>query len=152
MWARSCQRVVGGGVVRDHGGRLDGGDARRQREQPLGAHRDLLGQATPAGRRRDAVAHRHRCHAFTDAGHDAGDLAARRVRELRLDLVAAAGLEDVGEVQSDGLDVDDDLARHAPGRVALLEHHHVGWLAQLVHPPHLHGVLLRPGRRASISS
>jgi hypothetical protein len=37
-----------------------------------------------------------------------GDLAARDERERRLDLVLAAGLQDLGEAHARGVDLDDD--------------------------------------------
>ena len=112
------QREVGGVVVEDERralrevelvGQLEAEECRR--------HRDLRPAAEHA-ERGDAVAGLDLCALRRLADHPA-DLAARRERKLGLDLVLAAGLEQLGERHAGGVDVDDHALAGGRGVVGL---------------------------------
>ena len=78
-----------------------------------GVDDDLLGEPAGAGAGGDPVADGPVGDVGADGGDRAGDLAARRERQRRLELVEVLDHQHVGEVDAAGVDVDDDLVRPA---------------------------------------
>ena len=72
---------------------------------------DLLGEASEAGNGYDALADGPALNAFTDCLDLPGNLAARRERPGRLQLILVLDDEHVGKIDGRGTDADQKLAR-----------------------------------------
>ena len=125
-WARSFKRVVRRAVGIEECRRGSEVDAVGNRDQRTRIHRDLLGETTPAGRRKDPIADGDAVDAGADRAHDARDLGAGRERQRRLELVQVLDDQDVGEVHRAGLDVDDDLTVTGGRIVDVLDRQRLG--------------------------
>ncbi|MNV53189.1 hypothetical protein D3C71_1453190 [compost metagenome] len=83
--------------------------ARRDRQNVIERHRHLLGERTPAGERHDPVADLERAGLFANGGHHACCLATWRERQRWLELVFAFDDQGVGEIDTGGLHIQQDL-------------------------------------------
>ena len=109
--APGLQREVGRVVVQDQARALGEVELVGQREGEVRRRHGLLREGAEHAKSRDAVALGD-SGALGRAQDDAADLAAGHERKRRLDLVLAAGLQDLGEGDSGDADVDDNaLAR-----------------------------------------
>ena len=81
-----------------------------QREQLVGRCEHFFSQSAVAHHRNHAVTHVPLRHAFTHRSNHPRQLAARRERALRFELVHVLDDQHVGKVDRTGLDRDPDLA------------------------------------------
>ena len=98
------QRVVAGAVGHDEGRGVIEGHGVGDLHQPRGLQRQFLGHAAPAGVAQHPVADLDVGDPLADRLDDAGDLAARRERPRRLELVLILDNQHVGEVHPHRLD------------------------------------------------
>ena len=106
--------AVGEGVIGRAVGHYEGGsgnvvDAVRHRDHAVGVGRDLFGHGTEAGERDHVVAGLEMLHVVADGGNRAGQFAAGREGQVRLELVLVFDDEAVREVHRGGLHVDEHL-------------------------------------------
>ena len=98
-------------------------DIRRHRDAASRIGQHFLREAAIADRDRHAVADFEVRHAFAQRLHDAGDFAARRERQRRLELVLVLEHQHVGKVHAAGLDRDQHLVLSGRRRGHLAQFH-----------------------------
>ncbi len=115
------QRVMRGAVGHQEGRRGDEIHFVGDRRYPRFVERDFLGKAAPAAGADDAVADLHPGDALANLDDLAGDLAARREGQRRLELIFVFDDQHVGEIDGRRMDLEQHLALAGFGRRHLLD-------------------------------
>jgi hypothetical protein len=126
-WLQRVDRgreVMSGQALQHHRGGDVRADVIRDRDEPVRRGNGELGIRALEVVRDHPVTDTHIRDAGTDGGHRAGSLLARRERESRL--VDPRAVVDLDEVDSDRLDLYEDLARPGDGIVDRLDAKHLG--------------------------
>ena len=97
-------------------------DSGRNGKQPRCRHRHLLGEAPGADHGDGPIADRPPRHAVAQPDDRAGDLAARREGQRRLELILAADNQGVDEVDARGSDLEHHGARPRRRLLHLVNH------------------------------
>jgi hypothetical protein len=121
-----AQRVVGGAVGQEKRRPGDEVHLFRQGDQARCFRLHFLGEGAVSGERHHLVARLEAVRARADLLHHAGELAAGRKRQRRLELVLVLDDEHVGKIDARRLHRHHDLARPGARRGDLLDHERIG--------------------------
>jgi hypothetical protein len=117
------QRMVGGGIGHDEGGRIDEAEAVGQRHAQCGRRQRVGAEAARARQAGHALAHGQVAHAFAHGLDHACILRARHEGQRRLHLVLVLHDQQIGEIQAGRLDFEQHLpgARRGRGQLRPLQ-------------------------------